>query len=157
MILVVVVGGTKSIRGPKKCCPPLMGKCLATCLVQELKVFVTPPPPIPIAIPGHLAGLTYVRLYFSVNTKFYACVVTRKDYLERIEDGGYDREECEQYPSRYRSTFNKKVSGYFWGRSKTKKLNTYPLFISCLDRSVRFRDHQRDLLGSGLSQAVDRP
>lgn len=43
------------------------------------------------------------------NTKFYACVVTRKDYLERIEGGGYDQEEYDQYPSRYKSTFNKKV------------------------------------------------
>lgn len=43
------------------------------------------------------------------NTKFYACVVTRKDYLERIDGGGYNQEEYEQYPSRYKSTFNKKV------------------------------------------------
>lgn len=43
------------------------------------------------------------------STKFYACVVTRKDYLERIDGGGYDQEEYEQYPSKYRSTFNKKV------------------------------------------------
>jgi len=43
------------------------------------------------------------------STKFYACVVTRKDYLERIDGGEYDQEEYEQYPSKYRSTFNKKV------------------------------------------------
>jgi len=43
------------------------------------------------------------------STKLYACVVTRKDYLERVEDGGYDQEEYEQYPSRYKSNFNKKV------------------------------------------------
>lgn len=33
----------------------------------------------------------------------------RGHYLERIEGGGYDREEYEQYPDRYNSTFNKKV------------------------------------------------
>uniref|UniRef100_A0A2S2QCA7 Alpha-aminoadipic semialdehyde synthase n=2 Tax=Sipha flava TaxID=143950 RepID=A0A2S2QCA7_9HEMI len=47
-----------------------------------------------------------------MNTKFYSCVVTRKDYLERIEGGGYDQEEYEQYPSRYKSTFNKKIAPY---------------------------------------------
>ncbi|XP_060849118.1 alpha-aminoadipic semialdehyde synthase, mitochondrial [Rhopalosiphum padi] len=46
------------------------------------------------------------------STKFYACVVTRKDYLERINGGGYDQEEYEQYPSKYRSTFNKKIAPY---------------------------------------------
>lgn len=43
------------------------------------------------------------------NTKFYASVVTRKDYLERIEGGGYDQEEYEKYPHKYKSTFVKKV------------------------------------------------
>jgi len=51
----------------------------------------------------------YILFYILANTKFYGCVVTRKDYLERIEDGGYDREEYEHYPSKYKSSFNKKV------------------------------------------------
>lgn len=45
----------------------------------------------------------------SARTKLYGCVVGRGHYLERIEGGGYDREEYEQYPDRYISTFNKKV------------------------------------------------
>lgn len=46
---------------------------------------------------------------FIARTKLYGCVVGRSDYLERIEGGGYDQEEYEQFPDRYKSTFNKKV------------------------------------------------
>ncbi|VVC45324.1 Saccharopine dehydrogenase, NADP binding domain,NAD(P)-binding domain,Saccharopine dehydrogenase, C- [Cinara cedri] len=64
------------------------------------------------------------------STKFYACVVTRKDYLERTEDGDYNQEEYEQYPSKYKSTFNKKIAPYasviingiYWARDCPKLL-----------------------------------
>ncbi|XP_050421046.1 alpha-aminoadipic semialdehyde synthase, mitochondrial [Adelges cooleyi] len=64
------------------------------------------------------------------NAKFYACVVRRRDHLERIEGGGYDREECEQHPSRYMSTFNKKIAPYasviingiYWAPDSSKLL-----------------------------------
>ncbi|XP_050524129.1 alpha-aminoadipic semialdehyde synthase, mitochondrial isoform X2 [Daktulosphaira vitifoliae] len=64
------------------------------------------------------------------STKFYACVVRRSDHLERNEGGGYDRKECEEYPSRYRSTFNKKIAPYasviingiYWAPDSSKLL-----------------------------------
>lgn len=37
-------------------------------------------------------------------------MVGRRHYTERIEGGGYNREEYEQYPHLYKSTFSKKVS-----------------------------------------------
>lgn len=110
-------------------------------------------------------------IFISVNTKFYSCVVTRKDYLERIEGGGYDQDEYEQYPSRYKSTFNKKVWFMFLSSfvhfscififNSHVLINQYTdaiIFHDLLldaDRSVRFGHHQRDILGSGLFQTAD--
>lgn len=45
-------------------------------------------------------------------SKLYGCVVGRSDYLERINGGGYNREEYEQFPHLYKSTFNKTIAPY---------------------------------------------
>ncbi|XP_066996785.2 alpha-aminoadipic semialdehyde synthase, mitochondrial [Anabrus simplex] len=45
-------------------------------------------------------------------TKIYGCEVRRRHHLERKEDGGFDSEEYNQYPSRYISTFSKKIAPY---------------------------------------------
>ncbi|KAL1117383.1 hypothetical protein AAG570_004709, partial [Ranatra chinensis] len=65
-----------------------------------------------------------------VNTKVYGCEVGRKDHLERKEGGGYDHEEYEKYPSKYLSTFSKKivpyasvvVNGIYWAVGSPKLL-----------------------------------
>lgn len=45
-------------------------------------------------------------------TKLYGCVVQRHHYLERIDGGGYNQEEYEQFPNLYKSSFNKKIAPY---------------------------------------------
>ncbi|XP_014245986.1 alpha-aminoadipic semialdehyde synthase, mitochondrial isoform X2 [Cimex lectularius] len=47
-----------------------------------------------------------------VNTKVYACEVRRRHHLERKDGGGYDHEEYDKYPSKYVSTFSKKIAPY---------------------------------------------
>lgn len=47
-----------------------------------------------------------------VNTKVYGCEVRRRHHLERKEGKGYDHEEYEKYPSKYVSTFSKKIAPY---------------------------------------------
>ncbi|PNF15025.1 Alpha-aminoadipic semialdehyde synthase, mitochondrial [Cryptotermes secundus] len=46
------------------------------------------------------------------HTKIYGCEVRRRHYLERKEGGGFDSEEFEKFPSRYISTFSKKIAPY---------------------------------------------
>lgn len=102
-------------------------------------------------------------IIISANTKFYACVVTRKDYLERIDGGGYDQEEYEQYPQRYKSTFNKKVRYFFSTHSRTQMHTTFQYTNMCylhnvcinVDRPIRFGYYQRDILGARLFQTFD--
>nr|CAD7453969.1 unnamed protein product [Timema tahoe] len=43
-------------------------------------------------------------------TKIYGCEVRRRNHLERKEGGGFDPADYDQFPSRYISTFSKKVS-----------------------------------------------
>lgn len=64
-------------------------------------------------------------IIISASTKFYACVVTRKDYLERIDGGGYDQEEYEQYPQKYKSNFNKKVRYFIFTNSRIRMHTTF--------------------------------
>ncbi|XP_063230692.1 alpha-aminoadipic semialdehyde synthase, mitochondrial [Bacillus rossius redtenbacheri] len=47
-----------------------------------------------------------------VPTKIYGCEVRRRHHLERKEGGGFDPEEYDQFPSRYISTFSKKIAPY---------------------------------------------
>ncbi|XP_073974901.1 lysine ketoglutarate reductase/saccharopine dehydrogenase [Rhodnius prolixus] len=47
-----------------------------------------------------------------VNTKVYGCEVRRRHHLERKDGGGYDHDEYDKYPSRYVSTFSKKIAPY---------------------------------------------
>lgn len=62
--------------------------------------------------------------------KLYGCVVGRRHYTERIEGGGYNREEYEQYPHLYKSTFSKKIApfvsvlinGIYWAIDSPKLL-----------------------------------
>lgn len=44
--------------------------------------------------------------------KLYGCEVSRSDHLERIEGGGFDPQEYDQYPERYKSTFNQSIAPY---------------------------------------------
>ncbi|PSN46751.1 Alpha-aminoadipic semialdehyde synthase [Blattella germanica] len=46
------------------------------------------------------------------HTKIYGCEVRRRHHLERKDGGGFDSEEYEKYPSRYISTFSKKIAPY---------------------------------------------
>nr|CAD7429944.1 unnamed protein product [Timema monikensis] len=45
-------------------------------------------------------------------TKIYGCEVRRRNHLERKEGGGFDPTEYDQFPSRYISTFSKKIAPY---------------------------------------------
>jgi alpha-aminoadipic semialdehyde synthase len=49
--------------------------------------------------------------------KVYGCVVSRSDYLIRKEGGKFDRDEYQNYPERYVSTFASEV------KRKTSKLS----------------------------------
>jgi len=40
----------------------------------------------------------------------YGCVVSMQDCLARKSDGGFDRQECKEYPERYESNFSTRVS-----------------------------------------------
>jgi hypothetical protein len=53
--------------------------------------------------------LDFMLLVLPANTKIYGCEVRRRHYLERKDGGGFDPEEFEKIPSRYISTFSKKV------------------------------------------------
>jgi alpha-aminoadipic semialdehyde synthase len=53
--------------------------------------------------------LDFVMFAFTAHTKIYGCEVRRRHHLERKEGGGFDREEYEKFPSKYISTFSKKV------------------------------------------------
>ncbi|RZF48102.1 hypothetical protein LSTR_LSTR002168 [Laodelphax striatellus] len=63
-------------------------------------------------------------------SKVYGCEVRRRHHLERKEGGGYDRFEYEQHPSRYISTFSKKIAphtsvlinGIYWAVDSPKLL-----------------------------------
>ncbi|XP_039287420.1 alpha-aminoadipic semialdehyde synthase, mitochondrial [Nilaparvata lugens] len=63
-------------------------------------------------------------------TKVYGCEVRRRHHLERKEGGGYDRFEYEQHPSKYISTFSKKIAphtsvlinGIYWAVDSPKLL-----------------------------------
>lgn len=44
-----------------------------------------------------------------MTTKVYGCEVRRRHHLERKEGGGYDVAEYKEDPSKYISTFSKKV------------------------------------------------
>jgi len=62
--------------------------------------------------------------------KVYICEVSRPDYLERREGGGYNAEEYEEHPERYISTFATKigpyvsclVNGIYWAVNSPKLL-----------------------------------
>ena len=43
------------------------------------------------------------------HTKLYGCQVRRRHHLERKDSGGFDPNEYEKFPSKYISTFSKKV------------------------------------------------
>ncbi|XP_075230422.1 lysine ketoglutarate reductase/saccharopine dehydrogenase isoform X2 [Lycorma delicatula] len=47
-----------------------------------------------------------------VTTKIYGCEVRRRHHLERKEGGGYDPVEYKEDPSKYISTFSKKIAPY---------------------------------------------
>nr|AIQ77660.1 putative lysine-ketoglutarate reductase/saccharopine dehydrogenase [Nilaparvata lugens] len=63
-------------------------------------------------------------------TKVYGREVRRRHHLERKEGGGYDRFEYEQHPSKYISTFSKKIAphtsvlinGIYWAVDSPKLL-----------------------------------
>lgn len=44
--------------------------------------------------------------------KVYGCEVSRADHIERIDGGGFDHQEYEEFPERYVSTFSKNVAPY---------------------------------------------
>ncbi|KAF0287862.1 Alpha-aminoadipic semialdehyde synthase, mitochondrial [Amphibalanus amphitrite] len=62
--------------------------------------------------------------------KVYCCEVSRPDYLERRDGGGYNAEEYEEHPERYISTFATKigpnvsclVNGIYWDPNSPKLL-----------------------------------
>nr|CAD7574550.1 unnamed protein product [Timema californicum] len=60
--------------------------------------------------------LTLRRLLVScprlATTKIYGCEVRRRNHLERKEGGGFDPADYDQFPSRYISTFSKKIAPY---------------------------------------------
>ncbi|GLH05076.1 Alpha-aminoadipic semialdehyde synthase, mitochondrial [Gryllus bimaculatus] len=45
-------------------------------------------------------------------SKVYACEVRRRHHLERKDGGGFDPDEYTEHPSRYLSTFSKKIAPY---------------------------------------------
>jgi hypothetical protein len=51
----------------------------------------------------------FILLVLPAHSRIYGCEVRRRHYLERKEGGGFDPEEFEKFPSRYISTFSKKV------------------------------------------------
>lgn len=53
--------------------------------------------------------LNFTLLVFPAHTKLYGCQVRRRHHLERKDGGGFDPKEFEKFPSRYISTFSKKV------------------------------------------------
>jgi hypothetical protein len=53
--------------------------------------------------------LNFTLLVFPAHTKLYGCQVRRRHHLERKDGGGFDPNEYEKFPSRYISTFSKKV------------------------------------------------
>lgn len=85
--------------------------------------------------------------------KIYACEVSRRDHLVRINGGPFDAKEYDEYPNRYISVFSKKVAPHLRIESGSPSLS----LSSRLDRPVRFRDHQRHLLGAELAQADHNP
>ncbi|KAJ9586025.1 hypothetical protein L9F63_020322 [Diploptera punctata] len=46
------------------------------------------------------------------HAKIYGCEVRRRHHLERKDGGGFNPEEYEKFPSRYISTFSKKIAPY---------------------------------------------
>lgn len=61
----------------------------------------------------------------------YGCEVRRRHYLERANGGGYDKEEYQEHPERYISTFNKKIAPYASVSLVTHALTGY-IFLSYL-------------------------
>ena len=65
--------------------------------------------------------------------KLYATEIRRSDQFERRVGGGFDRDEFEEFPDRYISTFSHKyapyasviVNGIYWSRT-TPRLVTIP-------------------------------
>ncbi|KAE8749324.1 hypothetical protein FOCC_FOCC004031, partial [Frankliniella occidentalis] len=47
-----------------------------------------------------------------LTTKLYACEVRRRHHLVRKEDGKFDPEDYDKNPSKYISTFSKKIAPY---------------------------------------------
>ncbi|XP_034232619.1 alpha-aminoadipic semialdehyde synthase, mitochondrial isoform X2 [Thrips palmi] len=47
-----------------------------------------------------------------VTTKLYACEVRRRNHLVRKDGGKFDPEDYDRYPSKYISTFSKKIAPY---------------------------------------------
>ncbi|XP_065178945.1 alpha-aminoadipic semialdehyde synthase, mitochondrial-like isoform X2 [Sycon ciliatum] len=64
--------------------------------------------------------------------RVYATVVKREDHLERIDGGGFNLEEFNTFPERYRSTFAEKiapfatviVNGIYWQPKQPRLLTT---------------------------------
>lgn len=50
-----------------------------------------------------------ILISFSARTKVYGCIVSRSDYLERIDGGSYKQDEFEANPRKYKSTFHETV------------------------------------------------
>ncbi|XP_063698348.1 alpha-aminoadipic semialdehyde synthase, mitochondrial [Culicoides brevitarsis] len=44
--------------------------------------------------------------------KIYGCEVSRSDHIERIDGGGFDPQEYEEFPERYTSTFSRNIAPY---------------------------------------------
>ena len=55
----------------------------------------------------------------------YCCEVSRPDYLERREGGGYNAEEYEEHPERYISTFATKVTPKSSRSSRVRVIRRY--------------------------------
>lgn len=86
---------------------------------------------------NHLALSISILLLYIISvsnslgqSRVYACEVKRPHHLERRDGGGYDREEYNEFPERYISTFSKKiapfasviVNGIYWATNSPKLL-----------------------------------
>ncbi|PVU95867.1 hypothetical protein BB561_001544 [Smittium simulii] len=84
---------------------------------------------------------------FSKLNKIYGVKVTAKDYIENKDNGVFDYSEYKQYPSKYMSSFHKKIAPYttmlanglYWDTKFPKILTKQHLKLLQADPNNKFR------------------